>query len=313
MMKNLNEFQISFLLILILVILLFFLIVYIFKLKKVKLGPIKKLKLEEIFEKIDLAGYHYDPYQDIFYTKIDAWQREMGYFRLYDEAAAPLNMIIDCEPIYINYGGKRWLIEFWKGQYGMCTGCEIGVYSTEGPDLNIPGVFNGTFYYCVDDEDLLEMSYTLYKKDKVLFRYHDIHWWLTGFSLGEFSEPSDLVMNLKINLKDKTMKDAFVEGLINTGYKDNEDIIVRGNTVSVIFHKPKTRQPFTRKPETDRLIQRKNKFLCDTYLELTKDYDSFPEKIMVIQEISPEIFYNILNIGKTKELFSNFNKIKNYL
>ena len=70
--------------------------------------------------------------------------------------------------------------------------CEIGVYSTEGPDLNIPGVFNGTFYYCVDDEDLLEMSYTLYKKDKVLFRYHDIHWWLTGFSLGEFSEPSDL-------------------------------------------------------------------------------------------------------------------------
>ena len=106
MMKNLNEFQISFLLILILVILLFFLIVYIFKLKKVKLGPIKKLKLEEIFEKIDLAGYHYDPYQDIFYTKIDAWQREMGYFRLYDEAAAPLNMIIDCEPIYINYGAK---------------------------------------------------------------------------------------------------------------------------------------------------------------------------------------------------------------
>ena len=62
------------------------------------------------------------------------------------------------------------------------------------------------------------MSYTLYKKDKVLFRYHDIHWWLTGFSLGEFSEPS-ICNEFEINLKDKTMKDAFVEGLINTGYR----------------------------------------------------------------------------------------------
>ena len=55
-------------------------------------------------------------------------------------------------------------------------------------------------------------------------------------------------MNLKINLKDKTMKDAFVEGLINTGHKDNEDIIVRGNTVMLFFinQKPANLLPETR-------------------------------------------------------------------
>ena len=35
---------------------------------------------------------------DIFYSLNDCWQRDFGYCRLYDEACAPLAMIIDCEP-----------------------------------------------------------------------------------------------------------------------------------------------------------------------------------------------------------------------
>jgi len=45
---------------------------------------------------------------------------------LYDEAAAPLGMIVDCEPIHFEYKGKRWLIQFWKGQYDLPTGAEVG-------------------------------------------------------------------------------------------------------------------------------------------------------------------------------------------
>ena len=72
-------------------------------------------------------------------------------------------MIIDCEPIYFRYKGKKWLIEFWKGQYGMTTGGEVGIYYTTGPDLNIPGLFNGTFYKCVNDEDRIDMSFAFRK------------------------------------------------------------------------------------------------------------------------------------------------------
>ena len=104
----------------------------------------RKSAEDELYEIIESAGYSYDPVQEIFYSNMYSWQRDMGYCRLYDEASAPLNMIIDCEPIYFEYGNKRWMIEFWKGQYGMTAGGEIGVYTTEGPDLSIPGIFNGT-------------------------------------------------------------------------------------------------------------------------------------------------------------------------
>src|SRR5471030_2204142 len=187
---------------------------------------------------MEIAGYGYDPEQDIFYCNMDAWQRNMGYSRLYDEATAPLGMIVDCEPIYFKYGGKRWLVELWKGQYDLNTGCEVGLYTTEEPVLDIPEVFKYIFYNCVSNEDLLPMSFSLKKNGKIIFSRDDKHWWLSGFKLGEFSEPSELTMDLKITLKDEVMLEAFIEGLKNAGYSEDE-IIINGNTVGLVFDKPR--------------------------------------------------------------------------
>lgn len=273
----------------------------------------KRGDYDELYEIIESAGYSYDPIQDIFYSNMDAWQREMGYCRLYDEASAPLNMIIDCEPIYFEYGGKRWLIEFWKGQYGMTTGGEIGIYTTEGSDLSIPGVFNGTFYYCASNEDQLYMSFSLLKNNEILFNRKGRHWWLTGFKLGEFSEPSQLAMYLTIALKNTDMRNAFIKGLKEAGYSES-GIIIDGNIVGLIFDKPHTRQPITRIEETDWIIQRKNELLCNKYQEITGQYDSFPDKMNAIREQAPELYDVILNsIGKTKQLFEKFEEIKEYL
>lgn len=68
-----------------------------------------ELPFEEL---INASGFDYDPKQDIFYSIMDPWQRKMGYCRLYDEACAPMGMIVDCEPVHFNYKGKRWMIEF---------------------------------------------------------------------------------------------------------------------------------------------------------------------------------------------------------
>lgn len=272
----------------------------------------KRADSGELYEIMEDAGYSYDPEQDIFYSNMDPWQRKMGYCRLYDEATAPLNMIIDCEPIYFEYGGKRWMIEFWKGQYGMTSGGEIGVYTTKGPDLDIPGFFNGTFYNCASNEDRLYMSYVLVKDGRILIYRRDKHWWLTGFKLGEFSEPSELTMYATVALKNASMRNAFVEGLKRAGYTENE-LLIDGNIVGLVFDEPHTPQPFTRIAETDWLIQRKNELLCDEYQEITKDYDSFPEKMNAVRELAPEIYDAILSIGKTKKLFEVYEKIKDYL
>lgn len=244
------------------------------------------------------AGYSYDPKQDIFYSILDPWQRSVGYCRLYDEAAAPLSMIMDCEPIYFEYRDEKWLIEFWKGQYGMVTGGEIGVYS-EGIDFNILNFWKDTLYKCASNDDLLQMSYTLKKNGQLLFTREAKHWWLTGFILGEFSEPSELTMNIKITLKDEVMLEAFLNGLRNAGYSDGQFIVAK-NTVSLTFDTPHSPQPFTRTPVTDWIIQRKNELLCNKYQEITKPFTSFQDKVKAIEEHAPFMYENIIKIDKAK-------------
>jgi hypothetical protein len=267
---------------------------------------------DKLEEAIEAAGYYYDAKQDIFYSNMDVWQRDMGYCRLYDEASVPLGMIIDCEPIEFEYDGKRWLIEFWKGQYDLTTGGEIGIYTTNGPDLNIPGIYNGPFYHSASDEDMMNITFKLKKKGKTLLTRKEKHWWLTGFKLGEFSEPSELTMDLSITLKDDAMRNVFVKELVNVGYSKDE-VTIDGNKVALIFDKPRTTQPVTRTPEADWVIQRKNKLLCDKYEEITGAYDKFPDKIKAIKVQAPKLYENIINIDKTKQLFSKFEKFINYL
>jgi len=265
-----------------------------------KRSDIKDKSLEEL---IDSLGYAYDGRQDIFYSGLNAWQRDMGYCRLYDEAAAPMSMIIDCEPIYFEYENKRWLIEFWKGQYGMTTGCEIGIYATDGPDVHTE-YFNGTFYKCVDDDDLLSMSFELIKNGKRLFKRRAVHWWLTGFKLGEFSEPSELVVFITIKLKDRIMMTEFVNGLIKAGYQD-EDIVIINNTVKLVFDKPKTDQPYSRNPFSDIIMQSNNKELINKYNEMTKMQDNSIDKIIFLRDNAPELFEEIFHmIGRNKDLFN---------
>lgn len=262
---------------------------------------------EELDNVIELAGYAYDSVQDIFYSTMDPWQRDVGYCRLYDEAAAPLGMIIDSEHIYFEYQGKKWMISFWKGQYDLVTGGEIGVY-VAARRITLNGIFSGLFYQSVRDEDRLPISYVLKKNGKPLFTRSATHWWLTGFKLGEFSEPSELTMDLQITLKDGEMRNAFIKGLIEAGYS-YKDLSFNGYSVGLIFDIPHTPQPITRRPETDKIIQEKNKFLCEQYQALTAPYSTIPEKIIALEEVSPAMYNNVMKIGKTKKMYETYTSI----
>ena len=131
---NYEQFPVIITIAAVLLMTIFFLAAFFPKLRKFLVKTVvsifKKTEMEDEYleEIIHNLGYGYDKWQDIFYSKLNGWQRDMGYCRLYDEVAAPMSMIIDCEPIYFEYDNKKWLIEFWKGQYGMTTGCEVGVY-----------------------------------------------------------------------------------------------------------------------------------------------------------------------------------------
>jgi hypothetical protein len=269
-------------------------------------------RLAELNHDLEPFGFSYEPIQDYFYSLLNGWQRQFGYCRLYDEASAAFSMIIDCEPITFEYNGVKFLIEFWKGQYGMTTGCEVGIYYTTGPNLNIPGVFNGTFYYALKDEDRINMSFALRKNGNLLLTRNAYHWWITGFKLGEFSSPEELSMDIIMDLYDRKMAYVFAEALMKAGYKQ-EEFAVRGRRVWVHFEKPYTPQPMTRTAFTEKLMQKNNRSFCDAYQYLTEAYTDTLDKLEIVRNESPNMYNQILHMGKPREVFDSYNKIKGFI
>jgi hypothetical protein len=207
----------------------------------------------------------------------------VGFKWAYDVACPALAMIIDCEPIYFSDAGKDWMIELWKGQYGLETGAEIGVYNTASNPAPIRAVAElvrswfpevgaiadsaaetATFYHCASDHDQLMMRFRLKREGVVLFeRGPEAHWWLTGFKWGEFTEsPAQLTVEAEITFPRRTMLDAFV-----TALKRPHRIV--NLTVSFTFDKPHVTQPGTRAAAAPK-VQPVNRALVDRYRDLKR-------------------------------------------
>jgi hypothetical protein len=188
-----------------------------------------------IKEAVDTAGYTYDSRQDIYVSKLDPWQRRMGYSAIFDLASTPVGMVIDCEPVIFDSLGKTYMIELWKGQYDLSTGAEIGIYSKSESALKT--------WDCGGNAEMLDMSYSLKKNGIEVFNRDGKHWWLTGFKPGEFSNPEELTMDITIKFDNHPeWKIKFKNKLIALGY-DNNKIDVNGNTIKFTFNIPKSKQP----------------------------------------------------------------------
>ena len=109
------------------------------------------------------------------------------------------------ERIYFNYDNKDWMIQIWKGQYGMTAGAEIGIYNKTDKIMQ---------YDCASEDEFLEMSFILYNQGDEMFRRGpEEHWWLTGFKVLNVGVPLLLDMDMTIKFPTKSMTDAFEQGL----------------------------------------------------------------------------------------------------
>ncbi len=249
-------------------------------------------KLKDINAVLEKFGFAYSLPKDIFYSLEDSWQRKMGYGRIYDEMAPIMNMVIDCEPIYFEYGNRRYLIELWKGQYGVTTGAEVGIYTADLSEKDPERVF----YHAVSDEEQLLMNITLWKNGKKLFQRGKIHWWLTGFVLGEFSYPGELMLEVSISFTEPEMLDAFVKGCYRAGYLP-DNLHIWCNRVEFRFAVPKTKQPSKRKCRR-RLAQWQNYWNCKLYCRITRGFERTIDKLDYLMQAYPMIFRKILKKGR---------------
>ena len=293
----------------ILFLLLLILCILIAKLRtKRAIKKVNEASKDEKIQKLDNAlrpfGFLYDPKQDIIYSRLHPWQRKMGYEKTFDEGAVLLSMVIDCEPVYFEYEGKRWLIELWKGQYGMTTGAEIGVYRAEKPEDFKPGDERGLHYDAVDDDELLFMQYVLYRSEEEILRRKARHWWLTAFEPGLYSAPEELSMCVKIVFPTERMCYAFFKGLLDGGYRSREAYF-GGNYVTMYYDCPKRKQPRRNYRILRWLAQKNNKRNCRLYQKRTRMFGTDLDKITFLRYRYPVLYRTLIGFTGWRRLRSH--------
>lgn len=188
--------------------------------------------IKDLLEKQQVLSYQYSYIDDYYYTNDkQAWQYNFGYGKLYDFVAPYVLLEYDYVRVFFTYEDKDWMIQIWKGQYGLIFyGGEIGIYNK--PHTGEEDTF-WTFYKCPPEEDWVKMEMTLYHKElngtytREFTRPYDDYWWCTGFKDGHLriEEPADeLRMYSRITLKDKEMAKLFTDGLIACGFEQIEDL-----------------------------------------------------------------------------------------
>lgn len=190
-------------------------------------NPVKNL-----LERKQILSYQYSYIDDYYYTNDkDCWQDNFGFGKCYDLVAPYVLMEYDYARVFFTYEGKDWMIQLWKGQYGLLFfGGEIGVYNKEHTGKE-DTVF--TMYGCPGKEDWLKMEMTLYHDEgggnyvRQFTREYGDYWWCTGFKDGHLrqQEPADeLRMTGRITMKDGEMTRLFTQGLIDCGFEQSESL-----------------------------------------------------------------------------------------
>lgn len=259
----------------------------------------RKVRCMEMEQKIRLLNELAEPFgfcylfkEDIFTSRLDAWQRKSGYEALYDRVAAGANMVIDAWPVYFNYAGRTWLIEFWKGQYGINTGGEVGVYHAK--EIVPPHFYKAAHYDAAENSEMPHICCRLERREKEVYELGARHWWLTGFRMGTFSQPSELRMMTTITFEDTAMAQAFFEGLQKSGRPRNRFRIC-GREVYVRMDLSAEYPLLRRLHRTLVLIG--NRIWCLLYCGITRPFTQTADRMLFLYYQVPFCFRRMLRLA----------------
>ncbi len=154
---------------------------------------------------LEFAGFEYDAEQCIYYSQMEPLQRYFGFNYIYDMMAPIAGMYYDTKRIQFDYAGKDWMIQIWKGQYGITAGAEIGLYNKTDKIMQ---------YDCASNDELITMSFDFYNQNEYVFsRGPEKHWWLTGFKVFHAGVPMAIDLDIVLEFPDVQMANAFEQGL----------------------------------------------------------------------------------------------------
>lgn len=240
-------------------------------------------------------GYDYHCRCGFFSSTTDAWQKAAGYTWLYDHMAPRFQMVFDALPIYFNYRGRTWLIELWKGQYGINTGAEIGIYHADR--ILTEEEYKTAFFTAAEDDEMLSCSLRLCKNGADCVQISERHWWLTTFLPGFFSNPADLCLYASICFPNMEMCDAFYDGLCRKGYTASQ-ISISGLCLSFDFCKALSEDFGLLTRFYRRLSQCLNRMSCKLYAYVTRPFIRTEDRILYLYYFLPFAFRRMLRLRR---------------
>ena len=253
-------------------------------------------KCSKLAQLAEPFGYDYHCRYGFFSSTLDAWQKDAGYTWLYDYMAPRFQMVLDALPIYFDYHGKTWLIELWKGQYGINTGAEIGIYHADR--LLSEEEYKTALFTAAEDSEMLPCTLRLCDQtEKVCAQISERHWWLTMFLPGLFTEPSDLCMEASICFPTMQMRNAFYDGLYHAGYAMN-DISTQGCCLSLLFRTCRKENFNLLTRFWRRLSQFLNQLFCSLYIWVTRPFLCTEDRILFLYYYLPVAFRMLLRLRR---------------
>ena len=242
-------------------------------------------KIQTINELTEPFGFFYEASEDIFTSCRNAWQRKQGYEALFDRMAPGMNMILDAWPVYFDYEGKTWLIELWKGQYGINTGGEVGIYHAK--EIVPKEKYSVAHFDAVADEEMPLIQSRLERAGREIYTLYRRHWWLTGFHMGTFSRPADLQLWATLTFQEQEMARAFYAGLVDSGVPETKYRVWR-NSVHVRMDMSNSVSGMQRIHR--RLVQFLNHFYCWIYHCATYPFTNTVDRLLYLYFLVPYFF-----------------------
>ncbi len=176
-------------------------------------------------------GFNFNLNEMMVYATINAWMRDFGFCMLYDIAAGSMPALWNyvTRRFKFDYNGLEWMIQIWKGNYLITNGGEVGVYN------RAPEKF-GSYYDCISDEYLMEMSLQVYKGDTLLVNQEpQKHWWINGFKMSDrMYIPDSLTLKSSIVMLDEEMLNAFCNAIDNH-YMHDVTYTVDGLKINLVW------------------------------------------------------------------------------
>ena len=176
--------------------------------------------------------YSYDDCGYYYANDKKSWQKSLGFARIYDYMAPYVGMEYDYERVFFTYDNQDFMVQFWKGQYLIGYGGEIGIYHRDADGLKRD---DNVLYNAADEKYWPTMDMSIYYQEKegdapenykfMLRRPTDKYWWCTGFIPGMVrdNDPADEIrIEAVLTFRDEEMATAFANELGNLKFEKAE-------------------------------------------------------------------------------------------